>query len=430
MNAGGLPRCGYNRPMEEPRVHYGWVIVAAGAMTVFSCLGLARFAYGMLLPLMGKSLSLRYDEMGFIGTGNFAGYLAAVAMAPFFMRRWGASRTVAAGLVLDAASMILIGSANGFRPIVGLYFLTGVGSGLANVPMMVLVSHWFTRETRGRAAGLVLVGNGVAIVFAGFLIPGLGGMFGPDGWRAGWRILGGLSAAVAAAAWLLLRDFPAQMGLEPIGSGAAGVLSAPAAPPHPPAGTGTVVHLGIVYLIFGLTYMIYGTFIVTTMVAERGMAVAAAGRFWSWVGLIGIFSGPLFGALSDRIGRKGGFMAVFAVQTACYALAGLGLGTWSIYLSIVLYGMSAWAIPTIMTAAVGDYMGAAKAATAFSIITFFFGAGQTLGPAIAGLLAKSSGTFSGSYLMAAAATGIGVLVASLLRRPGKTATSRLLQPRP
>ncbi len=404
--------------MRKPRVHYGWVIAAAGAMTVFSCLGLARFAYGMLLPLMGKSLGLRYDEMGFIGTGNFAGYLAAVAMAPFFMKRWGASRTVAAGLVLDAASMVLIGSANGFRPILCLYFLTGIGSGLSNVPMMVLVSHWFARETRGRAAGLVLVGNGIAIIFSGLLIPALGGIFGSEGWRAGWRILGALSAAAAAGAWLLLRDFPADMGLEPIGAGAP---SSPAVAHHAPAGTVTVVHLGTLYLIFGLTYMVYGTFIVTTMVAERGMPVATAGRFWSWVGLIGSFSGPLFGALSDRIGRKGGFMAVFAVQTACYGLAGLALGTWSVYVSIVLYGMSAWAIPTIMAAAVGDYMGTAKAATAFSIITFFFAAGQTLGPGIAGLLAKGSGSFNGSYLLAAAATGVGVLAAALLRRPGEAA---------
>ena len=42
---------------------------------MFSCLGLARFAYSMLLPSMGKGLLLGYAQMGFIGTGNFAGYL-------------------------------------------------------------------------------------------------------------------------------------------------------------------------------------------------------------------------------------------------------------------------------------------------------------------------------------------------------------------
>lgn len=402
--------------MAGTRFHYGWVIVAAGAMTVFACLGLARFAYGMLLPLMGKSLKLGYDQMGFISTGNFAGYLSAVAMAPFSMRRWSGRKTIAAGLVLTGACMILIGFGDGFREILGLYFLAGVGSGLANVPMMVLVSHWFLRETRGRAAGLMLVGNGVAIIFTAWLVPALDAGVGGDGWRWGWWILGCLCALISVAAGWLLRDSPSDIGLEPIGAAAA-VRSGPSPPPANP-GRGIVVHLGILYLVFGLTYMIYGTFIVTTMVVERGMAVATAGRFWSWVGLVGLVSGPLFGSLSDRIGRRGGFMAVFAVQTVCYAMAGLDLGTWALFLSVALYGLSAWSIPTIMAAAVGDYLGAARAASAFSVITFFFGAGQTVGPSIAGILSKSTGTFSESYLLAAACTGLAALVAYRLPKPG------------
>ena len=100
------------------------------------------------------------------------------------------------------------------------------------------------------------------------------------------------------------------------------------------------------------------------------------------MGFFSLFSGPLFGTLSDRIGRKGGFMAVFAVQAVAYALASVDIGMWALYLSIALYGIAAWSIPTIMTAAVGDYFGLAGAAAAFSIITFFFGAGQTLGPGL------------------------------------------------
>ncbi len=393
-------------------------MVVAGAMTVFACLGLARFAYGMLLPLMGKSLALRYDQMGFIGTGNFGGYLAAVALAPFLMRRFGGRKTITAGLALLAVCMVLIGFADGFRPIVSLYFLTGVGSGLANVPMMVLVSHWFTRERRGRAAGLILVGNGLAIIFAAFLIPALNDAQGAESWRAGWQVLGGLSAAIAVASGLLLRDSPADKGLLPFGAG-----DAPAPESgHPSGDPGKriIFHLGALYFLFGFTYMIYGTFIVTTMVSERGMAVASAGHFWSWVGLIGLFSGPFFGSYSDRVGRKGGFVAVFAVQTACYGLAGLDLGTWSLYLSIALYGLSAWSIPTIMAAAVGDYMGPGRAAAAFSAITFFFAVGQTIGPSVAGVMEKSTGSFSASYLLAAASTGAAALLASRLRRPAES----------
>jgi len=183
-----------------------------------------------------------------------------------------------------------------------------------------------------------------------------------------------------------------------------------------------VLHLGALYLMFGLTYMIYGTFIVTTMVAERGMAEVTAGKFWAWVGFFSLFSGPLFGMLSDRIGRKGGFMAVFAVQSISYGLAGLNPGMWGLYLSIGLYGLAAWSIPTIMTAAVGDYLSPARAAAGFSIVTFFFGAGQTFGPSIAGIVAKQTGTFSSSYLMAAAATGFAIMLASFLRKPHRDDT--------
>jgi len=409
--------------LNPSRLHYGWVIVLAGALTLFACLGLARFAFGMLLPSMGTSLHLGYDRMGFIGTANFAGYLAAVAMAPFFMRSFGGRATITAGVALLSVCMLLIGSSRSFLPVLVLYAITGVGSGLANVPMMVVVAQWFVRNRRGGATGLMLSGNGIAIIFAGFLVPFLNRSLGPEGWRTGWHLLGALSILVAITAGLLLRNSPAEAGMLPVGEKKPPGSSVPgdgpgAAAIHPPAsGRGTLIHLGILYFLFGLTYMVYGTFIVTTMVAERGMAEALAGRFWAVVGFFGLFSGPLFGAMSDRVGRKGGFMAVFAVHTLAYGLAATRLGSWTLYLSVFLYGISAWSIPTIMGAAVVDYFGPDRAAAAFSAVTFFFGAGQTLGPGLAGVVAKTAGSFSVSYMLSAVATGVGVLLALGLKPP-------------
>jgi MFS family permease len=135
---------------------------------------------------------------------------------------------------------------------------------------------------------------------------------------------------------------------------------------------------------------------------------------WSLVGLFSIFSGVLFGALSDRIGRREGLMVVFAVQTGAYLLAGAGSGVGVLFCSIVLYGLSAFAIPTIMAAAVGDYLGIGRAPAAFALVTFFFAFGQTLGPATAGILAEAMGSFSVSYLAAAAMTGLAVGMSAFL----------------
>ncbi len=395
------------------RFHYGWVIVLVGTLTIAACLGLARFAFGMLLPSMSVALGMTYGEMGFLGTGNFAGYLAAVAASPFLLRRITPRLLIASALVLISVCMFGISVGGSYSAVLVLYTFVGIGSGLANIPLMVLVSYWFRRQRRGRAAGLMVIGSGFAIIFSGFLIPALNARFGESGWRASWIVLGLIVLAIAAVAAVLIRNDPADKGLEP-----AGIPGNIDYDPAETRGRFTVLrilgHLGGLYFIFGATYVIYGTFIVTTMIEEYGFVEASAGQFWSWVGFFSLFSGVVFGILSDRIGRRGGLMAVFAVQTLAYLLAGSKLGTPAIFASVVLYGIAVFAIPAIMAAAVGDYLGKARAAAAFSMITFCFAIGQTLGPALAGMVAETTGTFTGSYLASAGLTSIGAVLSYFL----------------
>jgi sugar phosphate permease len=198
-------------------LHYGWVIVFAGVATVFSSLGLGRFSLGMLLPSMGASLGLSYAQMGVISTGNFIGYMISVVLAGIIARRAGTRATIAAGLILTGGSMALISRAMGYTEVLILYVATGVGSGLANVPAMGLVSHWFLKSTRGRAAGIMLSGNGLAIVFAGIYVPCVNAGLGGQGWRTGWFTMGVISIAIAVLTAILLRNTPAEKGLIPIG---------------------------------------------------------------------------------------------------------------------------------------------------------------------------------------------------------------------
>ena len=110
-------------------------------------------------------------------------------------------------------------------------------------------------------------------------------------------------------------------------------------------------------------------------------------------------------------------MTVFTVQTVAYLLAGSGIGTPALVASVVLYGIAAFAIPTIMAAAVADYMGLSRAAAAFSIVTFFFAVGQTIGPGAAGIIAEASGSFTTSYLCSAVLTAAALVFALFLPRP-------------
>ena len=396
-----------------PKFHYAWVIVLVGTLSVFACLGLARFAFGMLLPSMRDALAMSYDQMGYLGTANFAGYLFSVAVTPLLLRRFTPRVLITVGLLLISICMLGISWSKSYPSVFLFYALVGVGSGLANIPIMVLVSYWFRRDRRGQAAGLIVIGSGFAIIFSGALVPYLNASFAENGWRVGWLVLGTLVFLVALVAGSLVRNDPVEMALEPCGT-------IQAMDYDPSANQGdfdalhVLVYLGALYFVFGATYVVYGTFIVTTMVEEYAYAEASAGMFWSWVGFFSLFSGIIFGPLSDKIGRKGGLMAVFGVQSLAYILAGSRLGTTAVFVSVVLYGVAVFAIPAIMAAAVGDYFGKAKAATAFSVITFCFAVGQTIGPAIAGVAAEASGTFMPSYLASGVLAALAALGATRL----------------
>jgi MFS family permease len=399
--------------------HYGWVIVITGMLCVLACLGFGRFAIGMLLPSMGSTLNLSYSQMGFISTGNFIGYLAAVLVSGFWAARIGARKLIFIALLVVGISMALISLAKSFACILVLYMVTGAGSGASNVPVMGLVSSWFSSRKRGKAAGFIVIGSGFAIIISGRLIPFINGLIGPEGWRVSWLVLGGTVTIISLLAFVLLRDSPTEKGLRPVGSD-----EAPDSHPHDAEGVriniyrkGVLYYLGAIYFIFGYTYVIYATFIVTTLVKERGFSESSAGNLWAWVGFLSLFSGPVFGTLSDRLGRKTGLMVVFSLQTIAYLLVASGLPGILLYMSIVCYGIVAWSIPTIMAAAVGDYVGARRAAVAFGLITFIFGLGQIIGPAIAGVLAEKAGSFAGSFYMAAAFAAAAIVLAAFLRKP-------------
>ena len=402
------------------KIHYGWYIVASGTLCIFAALGFGRFALGMLLPAMAGSLDLTYSQMGLISTSNFVGYLLAVLVCGFLATRIGSRLLIFFSLLLVAVSMLLVSRAESFITVALFYTLTGMGSGASNVPMMALVASWFTSKQRGKAAGLIVIGSGFAILLSGKLIPYLNRLGdSSDGWRLSWLVLGIIVLIVSVVCLIVIRDTPADLGLKPysgksdsrpgqaqtIDEGMAGITRK------------DIYHLGAIYFLFGYTYVIYATFIVTTLVQERGFTETVAGNFWSWVGFLSLFSGPIFGTLSDRLGRKAGLIMVFSIQLVAYLLVAFKLPGVFLYLSIGCYGIVAWSIPSIMTALVGDYVGPQRTARVFGFITFIFALGQIAGPAVAGMLAEMYGSFASSFMMAAIFAAFAVLLSAMLKKP-------------
>lgn len=377
---------------------YRPVIIVVGICGLFAALGIGRFALGMMLPAMGAALQLSYSEMGVIGTLNFCGYLAAVLICGRLMRICGARRLISMALVLVGVSMLVIGVIERVAVIMVLYCLTGVGSALANVPIMALIVAWFPPQVRGRASGMVVIGNGLGLVVAGNLVPILNASL--FGWQLSWLVFGSMALAMALVCGLLARNRPQNQ----VSQGLA--VTAQSGWRTTPLASGRdlrrmVTHSAALYFLFGCTYVIYVTFLVTSLVQERGFSEQQAGFFWSIVGILSLGSGPLFGWLSDLLGRKTGLCVVFCIQATAYFSASVFLPVPFLYLSVFCFGLVAWSIPPIIAALIGDFAGPEKTASVFGFVTFIFGIGQIIGPYGAGLIAEASGGFGLGFIAAA-----------------------------
>ncbi len=405
------------RRIKRSFINYRWLIVFTGVLCVFASLGFGRFALGMLLPSMGSALHLTYSQMGFISTANFLGYLISVLLCGILTRKLGTRILIFLALLLVGFSMGLVSMADSFLVVMILYLLTGIGSGASNVPIMALVSVWFDRPQRGKAAGFIVIGSGFAIILAGKLIPFLNVMSGPEGWRMSWLVLGAIVIIVSFFCLAILRNRPEEVGLVSFGG------SVSESSPMKPSirerlrvyREVVVYHMGAIYFLFGYTYVIYTTFIVTFLVQERGFSEAVAGNFWSWVGFLSLLSGPVFGTLSDKLGRRAGLITVFSIQMLSYLLIASKLPGVILYLSIFFFGIVAWSIPSIMAAIVGDYVGPTRTAEVFGFITFIFGLGQIAGPAVAGMLAELTDSFYNGFSMAAGFAGLAIVLTIFLR---------------
>lgn len=411
--------------MKKLPFHYGIIIIATGTLCIAAALGFGRFGLGMLLPSMGKALNWNKFEMGCISAGNFTGYLLAVLFCGVIVKKIGSRNLIFIALLTSGISMLALSVSNEFIYAIVLYSITGAGSGAANVPIMALTASWFTDRIRGKAAGYIVIGSGFAIVFSGFIIPFVNKNFIENGWRINWQILGVIVILIGIVSRIIIRDKPEMLGLKPMDSNKYKSLPQKTSVENKKNfcqnkiiniyKSVTIYHLALLYFIFGLTYSIYATFIVTVMVEEHNFTEYIAGQFWAITGFLSLFSGPVFGILSDRAGRRTAFIFVFFIQTLSYISAAAATNNLLLYLSVFCFGITAWSIPCIMSAAVSDYIGTEKMAAAFGFITFIFGIGQITGPALAGFYADKTGTMSGIFYFSSLLTAIAGIFAWKLK---------------
>jgi MFS family permease len=402
---------------ENSTFHYGWTILLVGFIGVMGALGFGRFAYTPILHSMKEGLALTYTQMGWIGTGNFVGYLSFAFIGGYLASRFGSRQVISASLALVGISLILTGLSDSFEFALIMRLLTGAGSAGANVPIMALASAWFTSHRRGMATGILVSGSSIALLLLGPVIPYILQSFSGSGWRVCWYFLGGLTLIIALSNFLFLRNRPEELNLQPYGKSAPPPLFSSSGSVKSIYTSRALWHLAAVFFTFGFSYIIYMQYFSAYLINEAKVGAQKAGDYLMLLGVLSIFCGPIWGMISDWIGRKYGLALVLLTQGTSYLLFGLFPSNFGYLASAILFGLTAWSVPSIVAAAVGDTVGPRLAPAALGFTILIFSIGQALAPPVAGKIADLTGSFTPAFLLSAAVAFTGAAGALFIRRP-------------
>ncbi|HEY2463994.1 MAG TPA: YbfB/YjiJ family MFS transporter [Steroidobacteraceae bacterium] len=346
-------------------------IVAGLAMGPAVALGLARFAYALLLPAMRADLGWTYANAGAMNTANAAGYLAGALIAAPVTRRFGVKETFLAGIVVTALGIGASGLTSQFMPLVSLRVLAGLTGALAFVAggsMTAAVSGSASRAPL--ALGIYFAGGGLGVAMSAFTVPLL---LNTVGWRGGWLVLGGLAfgASLIALPALLRAPLPAEQS--------------PTAKES--AWTPREMAIELVgYVLFGAGYIAYATFIIAQLRDNSNFTPQEIALFWAALGCAAIAGAFVWGPALARLKGGRGAAAVIAAVTLGAALPLLSGSRPMAYLSALLFGGSFLSTITAVTSFARRVAPPEAWTKAIAALTVAFGIGQCVGPVLSGYL--------------------------------------------
>ena len=110
-----------------------WLIAVGLSLGPAVSNGLARFAYGLVLPAMRQDLSWTYTEAGWINTANAIGYLVGAVLALRFVATMGPRRLFIGGMVLITIALLASGLTRDFW----LLSIWRVVAGIGGAPVFI-----------------------------------------------------------------------------------------------------------------------------------------------------------------------------------------------------------------------------------------------------------------------------------------------------
>jgi hypothetical protein len=367
-------------------------IALAGLFALAVAMGIGRFAFTPLLPIMMAEGSVTLPGASLLASANYFGYLlgaVACTFQPWIWTRLGWAGKVNGPALVRAglAATALLTAAMAWHWQVG-WVLWRFAAGLASAVVFLYTSGFCLEQLARRGVpdmgALIYVGPGLGIVASGLAASAMVALHAPA--AAGWLVFGLFAAVLSAAVWRVF-DARAVVPAAPTAS------TATRAAPAPEAGGMQMALLALAYGIAGIGYIVTATFL--PVIAR----LALPGSHWLdlfWP-LFGV--GVILGALVASRLRAGDLRLRLA---ACYAIQAVGVAASLVSPTLAGFALGSLLLGLPFTAITFFAMQEARrirplhATSLMGLLTAMWGLGQILGPPMAAaLVAHSSSTSQG-----------------------------------
>jgi predicted MFS family arabinose efflux permease len=373
-----------------------WAVAMAGLVSLALAMGIGRFAFTPLLPMMLHDGAVTLAGGGALATMNYIGYLLGALLC--LVIRPDPVRMVRGALALTVVLTLAMALPGGMPAWLVWRTLAGIASAL----VMVYATAWCMQRLaelgQPTLGGLMFCGPGLGIVVTGLSASGMVAAR----WHAtsGWIAFAILGAAMLAGVW---RVFGSSSAPAQHADGRPGV-----APPATPPLDSQTWALTLAYGLAGFGYIITATFL--PVIARQAMPGSIwVDLFWPILG-----GGVAVGAwLVTRIGMHHDNRRMMMLL---YTMQAVGVGVVAVWPTVAGFALSSLLVGLPFTALVSFAMREARrlwgagAARLIGLMTAAYAIGQIAGPPLATALVARTGGFAASLAVAAAALLLGAAI--------------------
>lgn len=384
-------------------------VALAGLLALAVAMGIGRFAFTPLLPMMLREGIVDLSDASWLATANYLGYWIGAmgcALQPSLWRRWGRAplaHTTTVRIGLMATVLLTLGMA---LPWSSTWALWRGLAGVASALVFVYVSGWCLARLsalgKPSLAGLIYVGPGLGITVSGLAATA---MVAHDMRAAtGWAAFALLALALTALAWPQLHG--------------AVTASSALAPEESRPPRSTIAGLTFAYGLAGFGYIVTATFL--PVIARQALPRSVwLDLFWPLFGLGVSFGALLTLRLPMHWDRRHLLMACYGMQAS-----GILLSVWWPTLAGFAFGSLLLGLPftaiTLFAMQEARRLWPQNVSALIGLLTAAYGLGQIAGPPMVAWLLRRSATpsqgFAWSLHAAAAALGVGVVIFAVLAR--------------